>query len=146
MISKQIVISSDHAGVSLKQYIREHLEKKGFKVVDVGPDSTASVDYPLYARIVCERVLAAQDILGILICGTGIGMSIAANRFKGIRAAVCLNEYHARMSREHNNANVLCLGERVVGPGLALGLVDAFVEFEFEGGRHQRRLDLIDNL
>ncbi len=142
-MAKRITIGSDHAGLALKRVFVEALEQKGWEVLDMGPDSEASVDYPDYAAKVCKTVLE-QDILGILICGTGLGMSMTANRFKGIRAALCANEYHAAMARAHNRANVLCMGERVTGVGAALAILDTFLETEFEGGRHQRRVDKID--
>ena len=143
MPDKRIVIGSDHAGLALKATFTKALEAKGWTVQDVGPQDTASVDYPDYAAKVCRAVLD-QGGLGILICGTGIGMSMTANRFKGIRAAVCANEFQARATRAHNNANVLCVGERVTGAGAALGILDAFLETEFESGRHVRRVDKID--
>lgn len=139
-----IYLASDHGGFRLKQELREHLAKRGVKVTDLGPDCTESCDYPPYARAVCQRVLENEASLGILVCGTGLGMSMAANRLPGIRAAVCSDEFSARMAREHNDANVLCLGERVVGPGLAAAMVDVFLCTAFQGGRHQRRIDLIE--
>jgi ribose 5-phosphate isomerase B len=138
-----VVIGSDHAGVLLKKLLADHLAAAGHTVVDVGPADAKSVDYPLYAASVCDAVLA-QNALGILICGTGLGMSMTANRRPGIRAALCCNEFMARMARLHNDANVLCLGERVTGQGLALSITDAFLAAAFEGGRHQRRLDLME--
>lgn len=138
-----VVLGSDHAGYDLKNHIVELLKSRGITPVDMGPESKESTDYPLYAQKVCDEVLK-RDCLGILICGSGIGMSMAANRIPGIRAALCWNEYLARMTRMHNNANVLCLGERVLGIDLADSIVDAFLSAEFEGGRHQRRIDLFD--
>ena len=139
-----IHIASDHAGFSLKNIIIEHLKADLNCIIeDHGTDSTQSCDYPVYAQALCKAVLAGGDF-GILICGTGLGMSMMANRFNGIRAAACANEFLAGASRRHNNANVLCLGERVVGPGLALAIVDAFLQNEFEGGRHQGRIVMFD--
>lgn len=143
MPDKRIVIGSDHAGLVLKKLYTEALEAKGWEVTDVGPRDALSVDYPDFAAKVCRTVLD-QGCPGILVCGTGIGMSMTANRFKGIRAAVCANEFQARATRAHNNANVLCVGERVTGVGTALGILDAFLETEFEGGRHVARVDKID--
>ena len=138
-----VIIGSDHAGVLLKKLLSDHLAAAGHTVVDVGPADAKSVDYPLYAASVCDAVLA-QNALGILICGTGLGMSMTANRRPGIRAALCCNEFMARMARLHNDANILCLGERVTGQGLALSIADVFLAASFEGGRHQRRLDLME--
>ncbi len=143
-MSKTVIIGSDHAGYALKVVLAEHLRKNGFEVLDCGPESAASADYPDFAKKVCKEVLAG-DAFGVLICGTGIGMSMTANKVPGIRAALCDNEYLARMTRAHNNANVLCLGERVVGPGLAASVTDVFLSTEFEGGRHQRRIDLMES-
>ncbi|MDD6181225.1 MAG: ribose 5-phosphate isomerase B [Desulfovibrionaceae bacterium] len=140
----RIHIASDHAGYALKQELKQHLTAQGHDVTDHGCDAPASCDYPHFAHSLCEAVLAEPDGRGILICGTGIGMSIAANRHEGIRAALCTNEFLARATRMHNNANVLCLGERVVGAGLAASITDVFLGTEYEGGRHQRRIDLIE--
>ncbi len=142
----RIAIASDHAGLQLKRELVNHLRKRGFDVDDLGPHETASVDYPDFARRVTDRLAAATSDKGILVCGTGMGMSIAANKIPGVRAALCTNELLARMARAHNDANVLCLGERVVGSGLALAIADAFFDTPFEGGRHQRRVDLITAL
>ena len=144
-MEKNIIIGSDHAGFELKGYLSELLKNKGYFVEDIGCYSTDSCDYPLFAKKLCEKVLD-NNTLGILICGSGIGMSMAANRIKGIRAALCLNEYMAKMSRRHNNANVLCLGARIVGQDLAQSITIAFLDEEFEGGRHKRRIDLIEGL
>ncbi len=138
-----VFIASDHAGLALKQAVCRHLESKGWKVEDIGTHSQESCDYPMFADRLCENVLRTGS-KGILICGSGIGMSIAANRHKGIRAALCTHEFHASATRAHNDANVLCMGERVTAPGLACILADLFLTTEFEGGRHQRRVDLLD--
>jgi len=140
-----IAIGCDHAAVNLKKAIMAYLDEKQIPYVDLGTDGT-SCDYPVIAKAVCETVLSGKAERGILLCGTGIGMSIAANKFKGIRAAVCNDCFSARYTRLHNNANVLCMGERVIGQGLALELVDIFLETGYEGGRHQRRLDLITDI
>lgn len=140
---KKITIGSDHAGYHLKLQIIDHLREKGFEVIDVGTDSTASCDYPEFAHRVCKNIQNGVTELGILICGTGIGMSMAANKHRGIRAAACSDTFSARLTRQHNNANILCFGERVVGYGLACDLVDNFIETDFEGGKHARRVDLI---
>lgn len=142
-MSRTVFIGSDHAGFALKQLIVSQLGSEGYNVIDLGPEQAKSCDYPLFAQKVCARVLE-DEALGILVCGTGIGMSMAANRIAGIRAALCTCEFHAKATRQHNNANVLCLGERVTGPGVALDLVRIFLNTSFEGGRHQRRIDLFD--
>ena len=139
---EKIYLGSDHAGFDLKEKIKEFLLSKGFDVVDVGTDSKQSCDYPIFAKKVCEEVLKGG--CGILICGTGIGMSMCANRFKGIRAALCTNEYMAKMSRAHNDANVLCIGARIIGESLTLEIVERFLETRFEGGRHRRRINMMD--
>ncbi|MFN3598724.1 MAG: ribose 5-phosphate isomerase B [Aquificaceae bacterium] len=138
-----IAIGSDHAGYTLKEKIKEFLLSKGYKVIDFGTKSTESTDYPLFAREVCLAVQRGEAQRGILVCGTGIGMSITANKFKGIRAALCMNEYMARMSRKHNDANVLCLGDRIIGDDLALSIVEVWLSTDFEGGRHEKRVRLI---
>jgi len=137
----KISIGSDHGGFVLKQLLIPFLQEQGHDVSDAGAYSTKSVDYPDFAELVCNEVISGTADAGILICGTGIGMSIAANRYRDIRAALCHESYTARMSREHNNANVLCLGERVIGQEIALDIVREWVTTEFAGGRHQRRLD-----
>ena len=143
MKTNKIVIGCDHAGFELKGKVIEHLKARGFAITDVGTDSTASCDYPLFAKALCKKLQDGEAELGILICGTGIGMSMAANKCKGIRACACSDTFSARLTRNHNDANVLCIGARVVGEGLAYDLVDAFLDAEFEGGKHQRRVDLI---
>ena len=143
---KKIVMGSDHAGYNLKLKVKAHLEARGFEVMDVGTNSAESCNYTIYAHALCEAIQKGEAPLGILVCGTGIGMSMAANKHKGIRAACCENTFSARMTRMHNNANVLCFGERVIGYGLACDIVDQFVNTEFEGGRHQARVDDINAL
>ena len=140
----EIVIASDHGGFRLKNEIIKHLNEKGYKIKDFGCLTEESCDYPDYAKAVAKEVLKT-GAKGILICGTGIGMSISANRFKGIRASHCTDTFTARMTRMHNNSNILCLGERITGTGLALDIVDIWLNTEFEGGRHQTRIDKIDN-
>jgi len=131
-------------GFRLKEAVKNFLINKGFDVEDVGVHSEESADYPLYAEKVARHIQEGKAERGILICGTGIGMSISANKFRGIRASLCTNEYMARMSIRHNNANVLCLGSRVVGEDLALSIVSAWFEEKFEGGRHLKRLTIIE--
>lgn len=138
-----IALGCDHGGFEHKNAIAEHLKERGFEVVDYGIHENVSVDYPDIASKLCEGILNKQADLGILVCGTGIGMSLAANKYKGIRAAACSEHFSAKYTRLHNNSNVLCLGGRVIGIGTALELVDLFVDTEFEGGRHQKRIDKI---
>ena len=140
---KTVHIGSDHAGFGLKNFLGAELERLGFQVADHGTNSGESCDYPGIAHELCAQVAKTAQP-GILICGTGIGMSIAANRHKDIRAALCGNEFQARMARRHNDANVLCLGARVTGTDLALAIMVAFLESSFEGGRHQRRIDALN--
>ena len=139
-------IGADHAGIEIKRFVKELFEKKGHTVEDLGPYSNDRVDYPDFASKVCQAVLRDQGSKGILICGSGIGMSMAANKFDGIRAALCHNEYSAMMARQHNDANILCLGERVSGYGRVEAIVDAWDSHEFEGGRHEGRVAKIDAL
>ncbi len=139
-----IAIGSDHAGVQLKTLVVEHLKVSSVACKDFGVNSEESVDYPDIASAVTESVLSRQCEVGILICGTGIGMSIAANKKRGIRAALCAEPYSARCAREHNDANILTMGSRVIGPGLAAEIVDTFLKAEFARGRHSRRLDKIE--
>ncbi len=140
----QVAIGSDHGGYALKEYLKPYIAEMGHELIDVGCFSEDSVDYPEQARAVTELVSQGNADRGILICGTGIGMSIAANRMPGIRAALCHEIFTAVMSRRHNDANVLCMGGRVTGPGLALEMVKAWFSTDFDGGRHQRRLNMID--
>ena len=137
----KIAIGSDHGGYELKELIADYLQSNGHEVLDCGCNSLDSVDYPDFSEKVCSEVRSGSCEAGILICGTGIGMSIAANRYRDIRAALCHEAFTARMSREHNNANVLCLGARVVGSEVALDIVRVWVSTDFAGGRHQKRLD-----
>lgn len=142
----KIAIGSDHGGFRLKEEIKDYLRQQGVEHTDFGTYSTASVDYPDIAQTVGEKVVAGEFERGILICGTGIGISIAANKVPGVRAALCGDVFSARMSREHNNANILALGERVIGSGLALMIVQTWLETEFAGGRHARRVEKIGAL
>ena len=139
----KIAIAADHGGFELKDSMVEYIKSLGNEVVDLGTNSADSVDYPDYAKKVCEEIQQGNSDLGILICGTGIGMSLAANRFEGIRAACVSDVYSAKMSRNHNNANVLCIGARVIGDEVAKLIIKTFLENEFEAGRHQRRVDKI---
>lgn len=139
---KKIIIASDHGGYNLKNKIINYINKKGLDVEDYGCYSTESCDYPIYAKLVADEVSKGK-VKGILVCGTGIGMSIAANRINGVRASHCTDTFSARMTRMHNDSNILCLGERITGEGLAFDIVDIWLNTEFEGGRHQRRIDMI---
>lgn len=139
----KIAIAADHGGFELKDSMVEYIKSLGNEVMDLGTNSADSVDYPDYAKKVCEEIQQGDTDLGILICGTGIGMSLAANKFEGIRAACVSDVYSAKMSRNHNNANVLCIGARVIGDEVAKLIIKTFLENEFEAGRHQRRVDKI---
>ena len=139
----KVVIGSDHGGFELKEVLKKHLTEKGFDVTDVGCFDTSSVDYPDIAENACEKVVSGECDWGVLVCGTGIGISIAANKVRGIRCALVSNEYSAEMTRRHNNANMLALGGRVTGPDLAKNILNAYISAEFEGGRHQSRIDKI---
>ena len=144
-MKKTIVLASDHAGYPLKEALKAHLAAAGYPTVDAGTDSTASCDYPVYAEAGCRTLLAGHGDLCILCCGTGIGMSMAANKIRGIRAALCGDCFSAEATRLHNDANVLALGARVVGPGLALKIVDTFLDTPFSGDeRHKRRISMIE--
>ena len=145
-MSDKVVTGSDHAGLHLRAEAVRVARARGFEVEDLGPFTGDSVDYPDYARQVAEAVAQGRARFGLLVCGTGIGMSIAANKVKGVRAAVCTSEFEARMARAHNDANVLCVGERVVGLGLGGSIVAAFLAEPFEGGRHARRVEKIGAL
>ena len=139
-----IAIGSDHGGYEYKELIKNHLKTKGYDIIDVGTDSTESCDYPIYAKEIAILVSTKQADKGILVCGTGIGMSICANRYKGIRASVCTDTFMASATRKHNDSNILCLGERVIDIDTAINIVDTWLETEFEGGRHQKRIDMIE--
>ena len=141
---KRLVIASDHGGFELKEHLRGALKSPDLEIIDLGVNAPQSVDYPDCAERLCLAVQGEKAEVGILLCGTGIGMSIAANRHVGIRAALCTDPYMARMSRAHNNANVLVLGGRIIGPSLAEEIVRTFLNSDFEGGRHERRLAKID--
>lgn len=137
---KKIGLGADHGGFALKETIKKHLLEKGYEVEDFGTHSTDSVDYPKYGKLVAYAVVEKKVDCGILVCGTGIGISISANKVPGIRAALCTNTTMAKLTRQHNDANILALGGRIVGDVLALEMVDIFLETEFEGGRHSRRV------
>ncbi len=141
-----LAIGSDHGGYELKEHIKKYLEQKGVEYKDFGCYDESSVDYPDVAQAVCKSINDGESENGILICGTGIGISIAANKICGIRAAHCHDIYSAEMTKRHNNANVICMGGRVIGRELAFKIVDAWLGAEFEGGRHQTRIDKIHNL
>ena len=143
---EKIIIGSDHAGFALKEFIKSELETLGLQFKDVGTNSTDSVDYPVYAARVAKGVASGEYTRGIAICGSGLGASMVANRFKGVRAALCVTEEMAKYSRQHNNANVLVLGERITPEDTASKILRIWLEEEFEGGRHERRLKLIDQV
>lgn len=143
----KIALGADHGGYELKEKIKEHLlEREDIEILDMGTDSNESVDYPKYGHIVGEMVAMNKADFGIIICGTGIGISISANKVKGVRAGLCTDTTMARLTREHNDANVLALGARIIGDVLALDIVDTFLSTNFIGGRHQRRIDNIEKL
>lgn len=143
--NETIAIGSDHAGFALKKDVMKHLDDIGVSYIELGCMDGSSCDYPLVAKEVCAKITDGTVKRAILICGTGIGISIAANKVKGIRAALCTDAYTAKYTRLHNDANVLCMGGRVTGSGVAEEMVDVFLETDFEGGRHQRRVDLIED-
>lgn len=143
---KKIYIGADSAGFTLKEELKAHLRELGYEVFDMGTSSAASCHYPLFASAVCKGVLEDGNAFGVLVCGTGIGMSMCANKYHGIRAAVCSDTYSAKMTRAHNDANVICLGARVIGSCLATEILDAFLLAEFEGGRHQLRVDMMTDI
>lgn len=143
--AKTVHMGSDHAGLALKDLLAAHLHQAGYTVHDHGCHTKESCDYPNYAKKVCDQVVATA-FPGILVCGSGIGMSIAANRVPGIRAALCTHEFHAKACRNHNNANIICFGERVTAPGLAVLMTEIFLSEPFEGGRHARRVDAIETV
>lgn len=142
--NKRIVLSSDHSALQTRQAIADHIAALGWEVVDIGPTTTESTHYPLHGKAAAERVASGDCALGIILCGTGQGIMMAANKVAGIRCGTCSDTFSARMIRQHNDANMLSLGVRVVGEGLALDIVDAFLNAEFEGGRHATRVDMIE--
>lgn len=139
----KIAMGNDHTAIEMKEAIKEHLEGRGFEVLDLGTNSTDSCDYPTYGEKVGRAVVDGQADLGIAICGTGVGITLAANKVKGVRACVCSEPYTAKLSRMHNDSNVLGFGARVVGVEMAKMITDAWLDAEFEGGRHQRRVDML---
>nr|WP_321511892.1 ribose 5-phosphate isomerase B [uncultured Celeribacter sp.] len=142
--NKRIVLSSDHAAIDLRQAIAKHITTMGWEAVDIGPTTPESTHYPIHGKAAAEKVASGDCALGIVLCGTGQGIMMAANKVAGIRCGVCSDSFSARMIRQHNNANILSLGARVVGEGLALDIVEAFLSAEFEGGRHATRVDMIE--
>ena len=139
----KIAVASDHGGYLLKETVKKHLEDRGIEVLDLGTHSEESVDYPVYGKLCGETVANGEADLGVVCCGTGIGISIAANKVKGIRCGLCTSVEMAHLTKQHNNANILALGGRTTQPELALAIVDEWLDTEFEGGRHQRRVDMI---
>ena len=139
----KIAIGNDHGGVELKRHLVQYLEGKGFEVVNFGSDVTESTDYPIYAERVSKAVVSGECDKGILICGTGIGISISANKIHGVRCALCSEPVSAQLARQHNDANIVAMGARTIGPVMAEGIVDVFMSTESQGGRHQRRVDKI---
>ncbi|BDU50434.1 ribose 5-phosphate isomerase B [Haliovirga abyssi] len=142
----RIVMASDHGGLELKDFIKSYLLGKGYDILDIGTNSEESVDYPDYGKNAGLKIMNGEADLGIIMCGSGIGISIAANKVKGIRAALCHDIYTARMCKQHNNANILAMGGRIIGKGLAIEMVETYLNTEFEGGRHQRRIDKIHKI
>jgi ribose 5-phosphate isomerase B len=142
--SKKFYIATDHAGYAVKAYVKEFVISLGHQIVDLGPDSADRVDYPDFAKKCANAVIADEGSFGILICGTGIGISISANKVPGIRAALCHDHYTAMLTRQHNDANILCFGERVVGKGVIEEMIEVFANTEFEGGRHAGRVSKIE--
>ena len=141
-----IAIASDHGGFELKEKVKEHLRERNVKFVDLGTNSTESVDYPVYGKACAEAVASGKAERDIVICGTGIGISIAANKVKGIRCGLCTSVEMAKLTRQHNNANMLAMGGRILETETAFAIVDAFLDTEFEGGRHKRRTDMLDEM
>ena len=142
----KIAVASDHGGFALKELVKKHLEQRNLEVLDLGTHSEESVDYPVYGRRCAEAVASGEADLGIVCCGTGIGISIAANKVKGIRCGLCTSVEMAHLTKQHNNANMIALGGRTTAPELALAIVDEWLDTDFEGGRHQRRVDMLDEM
>ena len=143
-MSKKFYIATDHAGYAVKAYVKDFVTELGHEIVDLGPDSADRVDYPDFAKKCADAVIADEGSFGILICGTGIGISISANKVPGIRAALCHDHYTAMLTRQHNDANILCFGDRVVGKGVIEDMIEVFAITEFEGGRHAGRVAKIE--
>ena len=144
--NNRIVLSSDHSAIDLRQAIAEHISTRGWTVVDIGPTTSESTDYPAHGEAAARRVISGDCRFGIILCGTGQGIMMAANKITGIRCGVCADTFSARMIRQHNDANMLSIGARIVGHGLALDIVDAFLNAEFENGRHLKRVEMIQAL
>lgn len=142
----RIAVASDHGGYALKETIKKHLEDRGIEVLDLGTHSEESVDYPIYGKLCGETVASGKADLGVVCCGTGIGISIAANKVKGIRCGLCTSVEMAHLTKQHNNANIIALGGRTTSPELAIAIVDEWLDTEFEGGRHQRRVDMLNEM
>ena len=143
---KKIAVASDHGGYLLKEKVKKHLMDRGFEIIDLGTDSEESVDYPVYGKACGEAVTSGKADLGVVVCGTGIGISIAANKVKGVRCGLCTSVEMAHLAKQHNNANILALGGRTTDAGLAVKIVDQWLDTEFEGGRHQRRINMLDQM
>ena len=142
----KIAVAADHGGYKLKEKVKEHLLERGIEVEDLGTHSEESVDYPIYGKLCGEAVASGQADLGVVVCGTGIGISIAANKVHGIRCGLCTSVEMAHLTKQHNNANILALGGRTTGEELAVEIVDEWLDTQYEGGRHQRRVEMLDNL
>jgi len=142
----RVVISSDHADIPLRQAIVAHVSERGYDAVDIGPATAESTDYPKHGEAAARQIASGDCTLGIIVCGTGQGIMMAANKVEGIRCGVCSDTFSARMIRQHNDANMIAIGARVIGAGLAMDVIDAFLDAEFEGGRHARRVDMIKAL
>ncbi len=142
----KLAVGSDHIGISLKRHLKEYLKQQGHEIIDVGADSEERTDYPIYGYKAAQLVISGEADYGILVCGTGVGISLAANKVNGIRAVVCSESYSAYMARLHNNANMVSMGARVVGEAVAEQIVDAFLHTDYEGGRHQRRIDMLSEI
>lgn len=142
----KIAVASDHGGFALKEHVKKHLAERNFEVEDLGTYSEESVDYPAYGKACGEAVVSGKADLGIVVCGTGIGISMAANKVKGVRCGLCTSVEMAHLTKQHNNANILALGGRTTDPELAVKIVDEWLDTEFEGGRHQRRVDMLDKM
>lgn len=142
----KIAVAADHGGYKLKEKVKEHLLERGIEVEDLGTHSEESVDYPIYGKLCGEAVASGRADLGVVVCGTGIGISIAANKVHGIRCGLCTSVEMAHLTKQHNNANILALGGRTTGEELAMEIVDEWLDTQYEGGRHQRRVEMLDNL